>query len=89
LLTAIGLATAVSCSTTNLAEPIVLVVPTSKRPLESMRARSEPPVDQATVSAAGKKVPVLVSDPWIAGVEAEPSGPMIPVVPLSVIGIIL
>jgi hypothetical protein len=41
------------------------------------------------VSAAGKNIPVLLSDPWIAGVEAEPSGPMIPVVPLSVIGIIL
>ena len=37
------------------------VVPMPTRPLLSMRRRSVPPVLTAAVSAAGKKIPVLVS----------------------------
>ena len=43
-------------------------------PLESIRIDSVPPVEMPTVSAAGKKAPVLVSPVGtMAGVEAEPA----------------
>jgi hypothetical protein len=48
---------------------------------------SLPPVAIATVSAAGKNIPVLASAPWTAGVPALPSTPAMPVLPLIVTAI--
>jgi hypothetical protein len=51
-----------------------LVVPTSKLPLESIRIDSAPPSVKAIVSAAGKKIPVLVSPVVVmAGSETVPA----------------
>jgi hypothetical protein len=53
-----------------------------------MRKSSVPAAEIATVSAAGKNIPVFVSVPCTAGVPAEPSTPAIPVEPEMVMGII-
>jgi len=51
-----------------------LVVPIPKLPLESIRIDSAPPSEKAIVSAAGKKIPVLVSPVVVmAGSAAVPA----------------
>ena len=58
-----------------------MVVPIRNLPELSTVALVDPPVFIFTVSDA-KFIPVLLSVPCNAGVEADPSTPEIPVVPL-------
>jgi hypothetical protein len=60
------------------------LVPIPTLPLESILIDSTPPSEKAIVSAAGKKMPVLVSVPLMAGVAAVPSTSDKPFVPLRI-----
>ena len=76
--------------TTNLQLLGLLVVPTSKLPLESIRARSAAAVAKAMVLAAGKKIPVVAPPvvPTKAGAAAEPAAMVVTPVTAKVVAMV-
>jgi hypothetical protein len=67
----------------SLVSGLVTLIPTL--PLEAIRIASAPPSEKAIVSAAGKKMPVLVSPVVVmAGAETVPAGTVVTPVAVNV-----